>query len=449
MKYTFSLFIITLLTLSVSAQIPVWKINTIAGNGVQGFNGDGFYARGEELSGPLAVNLDSAGNYYILDYYNNRIRKVNTAGIMTTVAGNGLPGNTGDNSLASTATMSPRGMAVDIAGNIFIADEAYSVIRRVDYATGIITRYAGNATFGYSGDGGSALNAQFRTPHGMTLDAAGNLFVADAGNHAIRKITPAGIISTVAGKDTAGYSGDFGLAIKAKLDSPYAVAVDRIGNIYISDHHNDVIRKVDTSGIITTYAGIYNTYSHTGDGGPATAATLNAPKGLTVDSIGNLYICDADNEVIRKVDLSGKITTIVGIGNQGFDGDLGTPLSAMLDNPYGIAIDKNGSIFIADANNQRVRKVYNATLLDVNTVARSCIEVYPNPVSGSIMVSGLVKSDKIVIYDMTGRQVTDTREVANDGTQIFKLNGLAPGTYLLQVLDKAGNRKTTAQLIKE
>ncbi len=318
MKYTFSLFIIALLTLSIPARAQIYDINTVAGNGAQSFGGDGFSALAAALSGPLAVGIDSAENFYILDYFNSRIRKVNAAGIITTIAGTGTSGNTGDNSVATNATMSPRGMAVDKHGNVYIGDESYSVIRRIDHATNIITRYAGNATFGYSGDGGPAIFAQFNSPHGMVIDSAGDLFIADAGNHVIRKITPGGTITTVAGNDTAGYSGDFGLAIDAKLDSPYAVTVDRIGNLYISDHQNDVIRKVDTAGIITTYAGTYNTYGHTGDGGLAVLATLKAPAGLTIDTAGNLYICDADNQVIRKVDAAGRISTIIGIRFPGF-----------------------------------------------------------------------------------------------------------------------------------
>ena len=450
MKYTFSLFITAILSISVSAQVPIWKINTVAGNGIQSFSGDGLTATYAGLSGPLAVGLDSTGAFYILDYYNRRIRKVNSnpSATITTVAGTGNPGNTGDNGIATSANISPRGMAVNKLGDIFISDESYSVIRRVDHITNTITRYAGNATYGYSGDGGPALSAQFSDPYGLTLDAAGNLYVADAGNHVIRKITAAGSISTVAGDDTAGYSGDFGLAIKARLDSPYAVTVDRIGNLYIADHGNDVIRKVDTSGIITTYAGTYGVYSHSGDGSLATLATLNAPAGLTIDSTGNLYICDADNHVIRRVDTLGIISTIVGVGTQGFAGDLGLATAAMLNTPFDIAVDKLGSLYIADANEQRVRKVYNSTL-GISTVNKSNINVYPNPVNGNIMVSGLSVSDKVSVYEMSGRQISQTWEVANNSTQTFNLNDLAPGTYIMKVSDVTGNAKANFQLVKE
>lgn len=445
MKYIFSLSILVALTVTATAQ--TWRINTVAGNGIQGFSGDGFTATNAALSGPLGVDMDSIGNYYILDYYNRRIRKVNTANVISTVAGIGVPGNTGDNSQATNASMSPRGLVVTKKGDMYIADESYAVIRKVNAITGVITRYAGNATYGYSGDGGAALGAQMKRPFGMALDAGGNLYVADVSSHTVRKITTSGIISTVAGDDTAGYSGDGGQAHLARLDSPYAVAVDRKGNVYISDHQNNVIRKVDTFNVITTVAGIYNTYGRTGDGGPAVLATLNGPKGIHVDSLGNLYICDGDNHVIRKVDTFGNISTIVGTGAEGFGGDLGLALGANLDNPYDIVVDRQGSLYIADANNQRIRKVYNAALA-VPGIASGNVTVYPNPAGDEVTVSGLSMSDKVCVYDLTGRKMFDWT-IDTDDARPFIIRSMIPGTYILQVLNNTGDLKFHMKLVKK
>jgi trimeric autotransporter adhesin len=447
MKYKFPLFIIALLMFSaVNAQLL--RIKTIAGNGDQGYDGDGNSAVAATLSGPLGVAVDAAGNVYIQDFYNFRVRKVNTAGIITTVAGTGLPGFTGDGSIGSSAKLTPYGIAVDKHFNLFISDPTYSVVRKVD-SLGIITTIAGNKTYGFAGDGGAATAATLASPYGLTVDGAGNLYIADAGKHVIRKVNAAGKISTVAGVDTlVGYAGDGAAATLARLDSPFAVAVDRKGNLYISDHKNNVIRKVDTAHNISTYAGVAGVYNNSGDGGPATAANLNAPQGIAVDTFGNLYIADAENNVIRKVDTNGIITTVVGDGSLGFGGDKGYAISANLHNPYGVAVDVYGDIYIADANNQRIRVAYNPGL-SVPTCFGSSLSIYPNPAKDKFSISGLNKSDRIAVYDLAGRCVSNIWESSGNGVQTFDINGLAPGLYLLQVWDSNGDKIATAKLARE
>ena len=220
-----------------------------------------------------------------------------TNGIITTVAGDGPQGDSGDGGQATSAQLSnPSGVAVDAAGNLYIADSGNHRIRKVA-ANGIITTVAGNGSYGYSGDGGRATSAQLAAPWGVAVDAAGNLYIADTNNGVIRKVAASGIITTVAGNGSHGYSGDGGPATSAQLNSPSGVAVDAAGNLYIADYGNYRIRKVATNGIITTVAGNY--YGYSGDGGPATSAQLTFPWGLTVDATGNLYVADLSNNAIR------------------------------------------------------------------------------------------------------------------------------------------------------
>jgi streptogramin lyase len=447
MKYTFSLFLLFLSSLAVPSLAQLQLINTIAGTGVTGYSGDGGVATNAKLNGPVGVSVDKSGNVYLVDVYNRRVRKINTAGHIVTIAGTGVDGYTGDGSLGTSAEIDPAGIATDKNGNVYVSDANYNVVRKIN-TSGIISTVAGTGVLGYTGDNALAIHATLNQPCGLAVDTAGNLYIADAGNNVIRMIDSAGTISTFAGTGSAGYSGDDTFAVMAQLDSPYAVATDTRGNVYISDNKNNVIRKVDTAMKITTFAGVNNVYNYTGDSGLAKAATINSPRGIATDTLGQLYIADANNNVIRKVDTNGIITTAVGNGYAGFGGDLGTVNGANLYNPYGVAVDKYGSIYIADANNQRIRKSYSASLAVKTIVSGSIISVYPNPASNNIIVSGLAISDKMVIYDLTGRQVGNTN-IATAVTQSYNLAGLVPGAYMLQVNDSDGNRKAVVRIIKD
>jgi photosystem II stability/assembly factor-like uncharacterized protein len=332
---------------------------TIAGNGTIGYSGDGGPATSAPLNYPYRVAADAQGNILIADINNHRIRKVDPAGVITTVAGTGTPGFSGDGGLATSAQLiNPTDVVSDGNRNLFIADINNHRIRKVDPA-GVITTVAGTGTPGFSGDGGPATSAQLHSPHSVVLDAQENLFFADAGNHRIRKVDPSGVITTVAGTGTPGLSGDGGPATSAQLNYPIAVALDMLGNLFLTDLQNHRIRKVDTSGHIATMAG--TTPGFSGDGGLATSAQFSSPSGLAFDVCGNLLIADKGNNRIRRVDASGVITTVAGSGTApygGFSGDGGPATSAELSFPTGVTVDRNGDIFIADQNNQRIRKLW-------------------------------------------------------------------------------------------
>jgi hypothetical protein len=283
-----------------------------------------------------------------------------SAGIINTVAGDGIAGYSGDGGAATSAELNvPYGVAVDNAGNIYIADYGNERIRKVTASTGKISTVAGNGTVGYGGDGGPATSAKLDSPTGVALDGAGNIYIADLGNHRIRKVTVStGIISTAAGNGTQGYSGDGGPATSAELYYATGVAADSAGNIYIGDEVNERVRKVTAStGIINTVAGD-GVGGYSGDGGPATSAELNAPSGVAVDTAGNIYIADISNNRIRKVTVStGIISTVAGNGTAGYSGDGGPATNAELNNPSGVAVDTVGKIYIGDTNNNRIRAV--------------------------------------------------------------------------------------------
>ena len=340
---------------NLNAQI----ITTFAGNGIHGYCGDNGAATSACLNDSFGgqITVDAAGNIFIADADNNRIRKVNTSGVISTIAGNGIGGYSGDGGPATSASLStPIGVAVDGLGNIYIADFVNNRIRKVD-TSGVISTIAGNGDLGYSGDGGPATSASLRNPIGIAVDALGNIYIADHANVRIRKVDTNGVISTIAGNGNWSYSGDGGAATNASLWNPTGVTVDALGNIFIADGN---IRKVDTSGVISTVAGNSN-YGYSGDGGAATSASLDA-EGVILDAFGNIFIADAGNNRIRKVDTSGVISTIAGNGTQGFSGDGGAATSASLNNPTGIAVDAKGNIYLADNGNSRVRKVYYGTL---------------------------------------------------------------------------------------
>ena len=351
MKHLSSAFFVVTIC---NAQI----IATVAGGGGEG-PGDNGPATKAQMMQPVSVALDGAGNLYIADSQDQRVRKVDATGVITTLAGTGNRDFSGDGGPAATAGLNtPSGVAVDTAGNVYIADRLNHRIRRVT-AAGIITTFAGTGTASFSGDGGPATSATLNSPDAVAVDGAGNVYISDTNNRRIRKVTVAGTISTFAGNGTVNYSGDGGPAISAGIPAPGGVFADAAGNLYVSDSTNR-IRKVNTSGVISTVAGVGGTGA-AGDGGPALSAQLSTPTGVALDGAGNLYIGDTFNNRVRKVTPAGTITTFAGGGLVGGNfGDGGPATSASLALPNGVAVDGAGNVFIADSNHGRVRKVLSA-----------------------------------------------------------------------------------------
>jgi len=358
----------TILKVGVSGTGPFgyqWQLNgtnfpdvitTVAGNGFNdpaAYLQDGGSATNGTLAVPGSMAVDGYGNLFFADL-GNRIRKVDTNGIITTVAGNGTQGGTGDGGPATAASLSgPSAVAVDASGDLFIYDSGNNRIRKVD-AAGIITSLTLKAA---EGSVGAATNVSLSSSAGMTVDDSGNLFIADTLKQRISKVDANGIVTTVAGNGTVGYSGDGGLATNAELAFPSGVAVDSLGNVFIADTPYSRIRKVATNGVITTVAGNLKAASD-GDGGPATNAGLDHPRSVAVDRFGNLFIADSSSNRIRKVDTNGIITTVAGNGRFGDSGDGGPATNASLWEPSAVAVDGSGNLFIADSGNSRIREVF-------------------------------------------------------------------------------------------
>ncbi len=400
-----------------------WTIDTIAGNV---YRGDGGQATATQLYFPYGVAVDGSGNIYIASVGNNCIRKVDTAGIITTVAGNGEQGYSGDGGAATAAKLFfPYGVTVDGSGNLYIVDTGNNRIRKVTASTGIITTVAGSGARGFGGDGGSATAtaAKLNWPRGVAVDGSGNIYIADAGNHRVRKVdATTRNISTVAGDGTSGFGGDGGSATDAavKLNNPWDVALDGDGNLYIADAGNYRIRQVDTDGNIATFAG-NGSASCCNDGNPATMAGLGRPLHLALDGSNNLYIVANISHQIRKVTAStGIITTIAGGTNRGFNGDGGLATATLFYNIQGVAVDGSGNLYFVDFTNQRIRRVDAVTKI-VSTVA-----------GGATGDGG----------PATAAHLNSPRGVEADGAGNFYIADAL--NYRIRKIDAAGNISTVA-----
>jgi hypothetical protein len=346
---------------------PGRSVATVAGTSVLGYSGDNGVAASATLANPSAVAYDAGGNLYLADAQNHVVREVLKSGQITTIAGTGLEGYGGDNGVATSAYLdTPTGVAVDSSGNLYIADSHNQRIRKV--SGGIITTIAGTGAAGYSGDGGAATAAQLSLPSAVTIDSNGNLYIADTNNQRIRKMTGTAI-TTIAGNGEESYAGDGTTATAAALDLPTGVAVDATGNVYIADRNNQRVRMVTPAGIISTIAGsgpASFSGGFSGDGAPATAAVLAKPTSVSVDGAGNIYIADTDNQRIRQVS-GNTVATVAGGSQQGFGGDGGAAISAILNSPRAVASDASGNLAIADTLNQRLRTAALPTLTFTNS----------------------------------------------------------------------------------
>jgi len=338
------------------------EIITVAGTGDYSFSGDGGPALNASFKSPFGIASDKDGNIYVCDNINNRIRKVATDGTISTIAGNGTDGYDGDGDAAINASIGgPTCLNFDGAGNLYFTDGFNNVVRKIS-TSGFITTVAGNGTAGFKGDGGPAASAELNIPSGVFVAPNGNIYIGDANNFRIRMINSSGIISTVAGDGTTNFSGDGGPAIAAALGfTDGGLTMDHSGNIYITFRTQQRIRKINSAGIISTIAG-NGTWSGTsapnGDNGPAINATLSGSAGIVTDLPGNIYFTDIEEQRIRMINTSGIITTIAGSGLlPGFAGDGGPATAATLSNPWNITLDPLGNIYFTDLGNSRIRKI--------------------------------------------------------------------------------------------
>jgi trimeric autotransporter adhesin len=351
------------LSAGVAAPSPVPSITTVAGNGTRGGTGDGGPAVRAELNVPTGVTEDLVGSLYVGDTANNKVRKVVlpttiTRDIITTIGGTGTSGFSGDGGLATAARLSaPSGVAVDSHGDVFIADSGNNRIREIN-TSGIIRTFAGNGSCGGGlGNGGPAVSASLCAPTGIALDHGGDLFISDTGHNVVREVTAGGTIIAFAGTGGIGSSGDGGKAVNAKLAGPTGLAVDAVGHVYIADTANSKVRVVNSSGIISTFAGT-GSLGYGGDGGKAVNAKLSLPSGLGVDPSGDVFISDTGSSRIREVNTALVISTYAGTGTPGFSGDGGPATAARIRAPSGGVAADGAAVYFADSGNQRIRGIF-------------------------------------------------------------------------------------------
>ena len=340
------------------AEIAI--IQTVVGNGSDGWDGDGGPALEAACQTPYACEFDPQGNMVVCMGRHHRIRRVDAAtGIITLIAGTGEPGYSGDGGPATEAVINqPYGLAIDTNGDMYFSQRFDPSVRKIDGRTGIMSTVAGTGEFGYSGDGGPGPQAMLREPNDLYLDGQGGLLIADIQDQRIRRVDlETGIITTFAGTGEKSRAGDGNPAAQASLMGPRAVCMDGLGNIYVSEREGNGVRKISPDGKLTTVAGADAVFGYTGDGGPALAATWGAPKAMRCDLDGNIIVVDSENCAVRRIDANtGIVTTIVG-GREGGAGDGGPAVEAGLARPHGCGINAEGDLFIADTHNNRVRVV--------------------------------------------------------------------------------------------
>jgi sugar lactone lactonase YvrE len=433
-KYFVASFILIVSTLSSQ------NIATYAGTGIETYIGAGPAA----ISTNLKVNgvlVDSNGDLLICDS-NHLIWKVNNSGAISVLAGIGSSGYWGDNVLAaSTPIYGPSGMVLDISGNLIFCDFSNSRVRKINTEE-IITTIAGTGIHANTGDFGPAINANIYYPDFSAVDTEGNLYFTEGNGNLVRRISTSGIITTIAGTGIAGYNGDGIPATTAKLNFPCGIAIDSHGNIYISEHFGHRIRKINSLGIISTIAG---------DGIPgfgqenvlATSSRVRQPAGMKLDAQGNLYFADMFNNQIRKINASGIVSTVAGMGYEGFAGDGGTALEARLNKPFDIAFSPEGNMFISDNGNHRVRMVTNV-LSNTDFISDSMkVTVAPNPaINKQTTISFPASSEFIQVFNTLGQQVL-TKNILGMESLDIGLNDA--GIYLIKV--SVGNQTAIRKLI--
>ncbi|MCW3121098.1 MAG: hypothetical protein JWQ38_590 [Flavipsychrobacter sp.] len=428
------------------------NITTYAGGGSSGL-GDGGPATAGAIGYTAGIAVAPNGDIFIADGNNHRVRKITkSSGIITTICGTGTAGFSGDNGPASVATLNfPTWIAVDNKGNVYITDGYNNRIRKIG-KDGIIRTVAGNGIAAYNGDNIPAISASLNGAQGICVDVHDNLFIVDGANPRIRKVDPSGIITTYGGTGIAGPGTDNGPATASQLRNIFGICVDNIGNIYVAETNEDSkIRKINgTTGIITTFAGT-GVWGFSGDGNEATTAQLKSPFSVGADNLGNIYIADNGNNRIRKVDASGKINTIVGTGTAGFGGDGGSALSAIINRPENVVVDLCGNIFISDFGNKRVRKVTYDPVCDpivgVDILYfEQTLSIYPNPTTEELHIDNLQNKASYSIQNILGQTIQ--QGTLRQGSNTIALQHIAGGIYTLIITDEQ-NKRTLHKIVKQ
>ena len=449
MKLSFYVFIY-LFIIFYAYNVFAQEIITFAGNGIPSNTGDGNLASSASIDYPCGEAFDKFGNDYITTgTYGNTIRKISTSGIIYTIAGTGSAGFSGDAGPATSAKLNnPQYIAIDSTGNIFFSDCANNRIRKIDINTGLILTIAGNGTAGYAGNGISASSAILSDPNGIAIDKKGNIYFADYGNSRIRKIDVLGIISDFAGTGIAGYNGDGGLADTSQIRGVFSVACDKIGNLYIGDEANGRIRKVDTFGFIHTIAG-NGIPGNIGDEGLATVAEVR-PHCIICDKYGNIYMSDIYTNTVRRINAENIINTVAGNGIQGFIGDNGPATNAEFYSPSDITVDSCGNLYISDLNNYRIRKVaFNPFCIptEINIIKNEeDLSIYPNPTYNELIINNVKLLSSYHLVNIVG--TTMQQGTIKKGNNSISLQSLPDGIYLLVIIDEQKN-KTLSKIVKQ
>lgn len=421
MKKIIFLLIFFVQTFIVNSQ----EVSTIAGSSIGFMEGN---ALNSKFNFPTGVCKDNFGNIYVADNDNHRIRKILPSGDVSTFAGSGLPGNI-DGIATQARFNSPFGICVDVTGNVYVADKGNNIIRKIS-TDGVVSTLAGSS-MGYANGIGNS--ARFNSPFGVCVDITGNVYVADYGNHKVRKISPAGLVTTLAGSNQ-GFED--GVSTNAKFNYLRGICIDNYGTVYVADYSNHKIRKISNNGFVTTIAGSTIGYVN----GVGALAQFNYPSGISIDTSGNLFVVEEYNHTVRKIKGSGDVTTFAGTLPGFLDGPVAI---AKFFQPCGIFVDALNDVYISDQSNQKIRKISNTLSNNINSTENFTITLSPNPTSKNIIINLPVNTElkKVIIYSALGQLIK--LEKSNN----IDVSYLSSGTYFIEVVTDKG--KATKSFIKE